>query len=244
VDALSKPQTWYNPGSLTTDNAVIRMKIYEKGWIDSNRWLDILVDHPANPSITRHPGFATDPLYLFINPTNEYSDDTTGYYLFNISNMTLTKPERIQSHFEYWKGPFKKYNWKPVPSDMGKGTCGEGTSPDFPAVGNHVIYEERINLDKIGVGDSFGFAGRVWKFVVEKQGEVKEYIERDWPKEFAQYGCLKVPGSDLYYLPSYYGDVKPSGVPVPELSLRDVAIATAVLATGVGLTVYQKKKES
>lgn len=237
ADALSLPQTLYDrpfgeiqsslaSGSLVEGNAYVRLKYYEKGWIDNNRWLDILVDHVADPSIDKSTpqDFWTDGLLVYFNPSQDYSGNSPGDYLFALQYISsMVRLIRWKAPFTsgYWEGPWEG----DVPAAFGTGKSSVGISPDFPKIGPHLIYELRINLDALGlpptsvspgirIGDSFGFALAVDDFGSK--------VSRRWPMELAQTG----------FLPSAHGtSVIPAYSGVVSLAENPVNQATTVTTT-------------
>jgi hypothetical protein len=204
ADALQSPQTLYDFGSLSEGNAYMRLKYYEKGWIDDNRWLDVLVDHLADTSLTTYPQYGLLFHYstlVYLNPSQDYSGNSTGDFLFWLAWAGVEEKD-LKPVVSYWKGPFTSGYWKIPSKSLVIGDSSIGISPDFPQSGSHLIYEMRINLDKLGqypfqtipaipFGDSFGFA--VW-------GSSR----RAWPRELAQNG-LRRSAYGTWNIPSYSG---------------------------------------
>jgi hypothetical protein len=216
ADALPAPQTLYEYHSLTECSAYMRLKYYEKGWIDNNRWLDILIENVAD--LSAH--FAN--VIAYFNPAQDYSGNSNGDYLFFLrgpgSNFALVN----------WGAPFTDGYWASTPTELGMGNATIGTSPDFPQVGPHLISEMRINLDSnymYGVGDSFGFA-------IESASDVPYYPQSYelWPKELAQNGYNKsAHGTTL--IPTYSGTCKLAVQPVDEFGNAVLTMAAGVLGS-------------
>jgi hypothetical protein len=78
-----------------------------------------------------------------------------------------------------------------------------------------VIYEMRIDLDVLGIGDNtFGFAVDTRQTVMQNGGE----IDATWPSELAKYGFTRGPCNVCYWIPSYWGVVELSTAPVIQVT--------------------------
>jgi hypothetical protein len=219
ADAMPSPQTLYDYGSLTEGNAYIRMKYYEKGWIDGNRWLDILIDHVVDLTVDKPTPqhFFTDVSLLYFNPSLDYSGNSNGDYLFYQSYSGT------QTRLLYWKAPFTSGYWVgDAPSNLGIGNTNIGISPDFPQIAPHLIYETRINLDAMGIANkSFGFAMDVQDFG-GKRAET-------WPRELAQ-NDWKQSAHGTSVIPSYSGTCELALQPVDEFSelMRSLILGSSI----------------
>jgi hypothetical protein len=229
ADALSKPQTMYEMNSLREDLAYVRLKYYERGWINNDRWLGVLIDKVADSQIAWNPGFVTDLVSVYLSPNSSllllstpenrklqrviqnfhlsvnkcdaYGDcpDSLGYC--SLSNYPNSCSFRNSTAFIPWKG-------------IVVSNSSVGHSADFPR-SNHVIYEMRIDLDALGIGDNtFGFAVDTRQTVMQNGGE----IDATWPSELAKYGFTRGPCNVCYWIPSYWGVVELSTAPVIQVT--------------------------
>jgi|GEM_PF-6307312 len=209
-DALAQPQALYLEDSLEEGGAFVRLKYYQRGWIDNNTWLDILIDKPADPQIVWNPGFVTDAADAYFSPVSSDYQDRRGQYLVTFWYMSVTKCNMFancQRNFDY--APLWYYNrdsWKhlEIKNPVGIANSHVGPSADFPAAGDHVIYEMRICLDALGLGNTFGFAVNTWETVMQN-GTYEGRRDRSWPAELARYGFEQGPCSNCYWVPSYWG---------------------------------------
>jgi hypothetical protein len=234
ADALPSPQTLYDFGSLSKGNAYMRLKYYEKGWIDDSRWLDILVDHIADPSVIMSPNYYfSDMMQSYLNPSKDYSGNSKGDWLFNLGWWGT--PGNAAPKVSYWKAPFTGGDgnyWKIPSTSIVIGNSTIGKSPDFPQSGPHLIYEIRINIDKLSqypvptipaipIGDSFGFALSTDKYIFNNK-DFSGSKARMWPKELAQNG-FKPSAHGTSNIPSYSGTC--------ELSQQPMSTTTSTTST-------------
>ena len=148
-------------------------------------------------------------MYVYFNPSQDYSGNSEGDFIFRLGN--------IGNKFRLlgWKGPFTSGIWDndwfggDVTSDWGVAKSAVEISPDFPSISPHLTYKFRVNLDKMQIGNSWGFAEYTWDF--------KADTSRVWPIELAQNGFRKSNG-DTNIIPSYSGTASLSLIPATDLS--------------------------